>query len=749
MRTVAGDDDAQPTGTLADFTDKVTIEVADADDVLVDLTEFAVSLEYDESVDAIVAGATVVFRRLSGVDSLAPLMTASPPVALGRRIVVSIDPGSGTLREVFRGKIDDVDWPERFGDVTVVCRDQAGVIADTWIEEGREYGDTDGNVSLESVMQAVADDNLASPPTLYFPVATSAVVQHVEGDPPYGPTEQSTLDAERALAESIGWTIRYRNFDATANDWKWTVFEPSRTKTVPDHTFGVDDYWDVTTMQQSVVDIRNVVEVAFVGEGEVLDSVTVTDATSIAAYGRRYMKITEGSGSPVNTVALATALANAALSDLKDPDALLEIQCRYFWPGEIGVDLYRFTANETHFTDDQDLAVMAFRHRIAVGERPTTWILTRGKPSGGVLMWQRRRPTSLVSEFRVSNFREVARSETEVTFGWDLSGDVRELWVYTSTPTQPIATDPWAALTGVPTARLTGDTDEYTVTIPDAGQVTYGRLIPIGPHARIGNAWDFTAQGEGLDAIPQGVIAIPSGGTTVTPTAVLDGAPWVASYKWAESTSAFPSDATARAGTTANGRQVTIALSSALALGDSVYLTALPYVSTNAGGLEGSSVRIKATRHDFSATKTVYVTFNSFLAFPVSTYLATTGYLSNVGMPALYFESVYGDLLVPSGVTLTGISADLYLVVATSEQVTVSLERVGTDGTTTNIANVQAAGGGWTNETDTCSESTTGRRYRVFLQLGSATGGSPPADGAMRASVFSYTYSMPDSAKAI
>lgn len=582
MRTVAGGNAAQPTGSLTDFTGNVKIEVANASDALVDLTTYAVSLEYDQTTDEIVDGATVVFRRLEGVNSLAPLMTASPPVNLGRRIVISINAGSGTYKEIFRGKIDSVDWPERFGDVTVQCRDQAGVAADTWIETARQYGSTTG-VSLETVMQAVADNNLTTSYTLNFPAATSAVVQHVAGDPPYGPTEQSTLDALRALAESIGWTIRWRHFDASASDWKWTVFQPSRTKTVADHTFGTSTYWDVTTISQSIEDIRNAVTVEYTGAGEARSSVTVTDSVStggamtassttltvtagntfaatdvgksirvpgagaagvtlsttiatrvsatevtlaaaasttvsgksvewgsIAKYGRRFMKISEGSDSPVNNSTLATALANAALSDLKEPDAILEITCRYFWPGEVGVDLYTFTANNKHFSSDQTLAAMAFHHRIAVGEKPTTKILCRGKPSGGVLMWQRRAGSSDVPEIRVSNFREVARSETEVTVGWDVAGAIEEIWLYTSTPTQPVATDPWSVLTGVPTVRLTGATTSYVIPIPAPGLITYGRLVPIGPAAVRGTSWDFTIQGAAVSLIQRATIVSTS-----------------------------------------------------------------------------------------------------------------------------------------------------------------------------------------------------------------------------------------------
>lgn len=380
MRAIPGGGAAQPAIVIGALASWVLIEVEDHLGAFQDLTADAVSVEYDETTDEIVNDCTVMFRRREGVNSLAPLMTANPPLDLGRDIRVSVNVGGGTWRYVFYGTIDAIDWPERFGDVTVKARDQAGVIADTWIEEEIAYGSTAG-VDLETVMQSVATDHLASPPTIYVPVPTSALVT-----PAYAQQLESVLSAERTLAESIGWVIRWRYIDSLSA-WRWTLFAPERAKTTPDHTFGTTDYFDVTVMSQEIGDIRNVIEVVDATGA----SVTVEDSASITRYnGRRYMKITEASDSPINNDTLATALANAALSDLKDPDAIVEIAAPYFWPGEVGVDLYRFTANGKHFSADQDLAPMAFRHRLAIGERPETKILCRGKPSGGVLMWRRR-----------------------------------------------------------------------------------------------------------------------------------------------------------------------------------------------------------------------------------------------------------------------------------------------------------------------------------------------------------------------
>lgn len=95
----------------------------------------------------------------------------------------------------------------------------------------------------------------------------------------------------------------------------------------------------------------------------------------------------------------------------------------------------------------------------------------------------------------IRNFREIGRTETAVKFGWEISEGVEELWVFLSTPAQPAASDPWSLLTGVPLARLTGDSTDYTIPVPAAGYVTYGRLLPMGAVAVSGRAWEFTVQG--------------------------------------------------------------------------------------------------------------------------------------------------------------------------------------------------------------------------------------------------------------
>lgn len=450
MRTVASGQSAQP----GNVTPRVWI--ADSSDALVDRTTSGVIVEYDDpSADAPIGAATITFRRGEGASSLAPLMTVNPPIDLNRRVMVEVPVGGGVYKEVFRGAIDSVRWPERFGDLVIECRDQARNFADTRIETIRAYGSAAG-VALETVAQSVADDNLAVSPTIYVPTATGAVIVTAEGAEPYKPSE-SVYESVKHLADSIGWAARYRYIDSLS-DWRFTLFEPSRTKTVADHTFADTAYFDVSMMEQDIEDIRTIIAVEFTNPDGVRQTVQYPSEANAATdpavlrYGRRYAKISEASDSPIDNEAKALKLATAAYNDLSEPDAILEVRCPYFWPGEVGVDLYTFTANNVHFSSDQTLAPVSIRHRIAVGERAESRIVCRGAPTGGVLTWRKRaqppknplfhqdKPeTKLLQNFRA---RDSADGLSEV-ITWTNGAKVQEVWKAVRTFTGPFTSDMW------------------------------------------------------------------------------------------------------------------------------------------------------------------------------------------------------------------------------------------------------------------------------------------------------------------
>ena len=592
MRIVGGSEAAQPTSTLTDLTDVCRVQVANAAGVLTDLSAYVVSVEYDEATDELVNACTVVFRRYEGASSLAPLMTADPPIDVGRTIVISVNPGAGTHKEVFRGRIDVVDWPERFGYVTVQARDQAGAAADTWIEVERTYG-SEAGVALETVMQSVATDNLASAPTIYVPVATSAVVV---SPPLYAPFNESVLSSARTLAESIGWSIRWRYIDSPLSAWRWTLFEPSRSKAVADHTFGVADYFDVKTITVDTVDIRNVVAVEYTDSAGARQTVTVSNAASITKYGRLYMKISEASDSLIRTAAAATALANAALSDVAEPDALVEIACRYFWPGEIGVDLYTFTANNVHFSSNQTLAPVRFTHRIATGEVPITKILCRGKPSGGVLAWLKRAAAVPATDpFALVEWHRARRDPDTGLLHITARGDeaTTKLKLYTKTAEG----NAWAFQ-----AEVAARSGTFTPFAP-AANVLYYRILPLDARGGEGVAVeDVYREGE---AVP--LVSVTFSGSNEAIVTV-SGLPFDAEHFITVASNADPADPT-----TGVYDATIAAKSGTVATGVNIPQSAVAHVKVltrRQGGALSSITRVRA-KNIIGGTITASIAFNS------------------------------------------------------------------------------------------------------------------------------------------
>lgn len=153
-----------------------------------------------------------------------------------------------------------------------------------------------------------------------------------------------------------------------------------------DYTFADTDYFEFTQLALSREDVRNVWRIVFrdVSTGERSEYIT-QDTASIAKHGRRYAEATEDASSQVDSITEAALLGDSALSDTKDPDAILGVSMPYFWPAEVG-DYYTFSANGDSFDTDQTLAVVAAQHAFGP-DGARTQLTLRGKPSGGTMRW--------------------------------------------------------------------------------------------------------------------------------------------------------------------------------------------------------------------------------------------------------------------------------------------------------------------------------------------------------------------------
>jgi hypothetical protein len=201
----------------------------------------------------------------------------------------------------------------------------------------------------------------------------------------YNQRKIHVLEALRTLAIQIGWDVRY-HWQTTTASFELMFFQPDRAKSTPDHTFSQADYHKITKLAVKRYDVRNVIVVSYDDSTSgVRASVSVNNAASITKYGRRAMELALGSGDQIDTSTEANLLANAALSDLKEPTMDHGVSMPYFWPVQIG-DLYRWTANIVHYTSDQDLAVVSYKHK-TTDKVSSTVLMCRGTPAGGFKRW--------------------------------------------------------------------------------------------------------------------------------------------------------------------------------------------------------------------------------------------------------------------------------------------------------------------------------------------------------------------------
>ena len=358
------------------------------------------SVQISESVDDRYAVADLELRFRYWDNNASPYVTGSrweDYVNVGRRLIVyvaclpgGVPPTSANLTTyevlLFDGAISEFNLTDN-QTVNITARDRLGaVLADRWVEEDTEYG-TGGGRDLEDVIDDILGDWTDSPPTVITPVTPNWALTT------YNQEVTDVLDAIGKLVDQIGWDFRPRWYPSSSA-FRWHLTEPDRTATSGDETwtFEVRDIAGMSRAGVSLESIRNVIDIWYDGGSTGTDGapepskVTRQDASSIAAYGRRWMQVTEGSSSNIDSQAQAERMGDAILADLKDPSLDADVELALlFWPVEIG-DFYKFEPDGFRFGAAQYLAVTSYTHRIGAGEYTTSLSLT-GKPRGGRVRW--------------------------------------------------------------------------------------------------------------------------------------------------------------------------------------------------------------------------------------------------------------------------------------------------------------------------------------------------------------------------
>lgn len=466
-----------------------------------------------ENIDQAVPSAAVTLRR-EHRDPAGVLYSLSPTVSgslinrnaddeyarflkagRGLRVFMGWDSPDGAddypadYLEVFRGKIDEVDWKGDDGKVELTGRGLGAWLLDKQIEIERIYGDADG-IAMETVMQQILDDNESTrlgPVVLFVPVSPGVLIKEFKQE------RKSVLEAVRDLAFQIGWDVRYKWQDD--GSYRLTFYQPDRAKVDADWTLGPGNYFDVVQLKEGDADVRNkIVGITRSREGELIT--TEQDSVdSISEYDVRYMEFTEDDTSEIDTLGELASMVGAALADLQFPFANQEVENDWFPVAELG-DLGEWLANGKHYDTDQKMAVVQVRHEFNQTTR-RTFIQCRGSVIGGMNEWLRRGHSHVdditpaddegdASKIFLGNFREIERQPTFVRFGWQPSPAVAQIWVYERTQA-PSDVEPWpptaaqveaGALPVAPRRKLTGDTGDYLIEIPPDGQVTYVQFEP-------------------------------------------------------------------------------------------------------------------------------------------------------------------------------------------------------------------------------------------------------------------------------
>lgn len=397
MRAVSG-----PERTLlasGAFNIHMRVLVANGSDTLVDLSallgqDWILNVNIAESIDT--PTATLTFSVIAGQPPhvLHPLhggsganiddtLAYAPLLHPGRRVeveeaITAMGAAPVTWRKVFQGTIDKVDSQENGYAVSVEARDKSAVLIDTIISLERQFS-TSAGMPVETIIQQLADTYyLQGGVLLVTPVSPGWMIRK------YTQARVPLFEAMRALAQQIGWDIRYRWNASGVSELQF--YEPDRAKVVPDDTLPPAEYLTVESLSLGRESIRNHVKVIYKDavSGN-LGEVEVEDLASIAIFGRRYLEVKESAASNIDSASEATAMANAILSDLSQLLADQAVTSFSLWFYELH-DLLSFPTNSVHYDSTQAMAIVGIQRTWENGSGRIT-LQTRGKPAGAYRAW--------------------------------------------------------------------------------------------------------------------------------------------------------------------------------------------------------------------------------------------------------------------------------------------------------------------------------------------------------------------------
>lgn len=268
--------------------------------------------------------------------------------------------------------------------VSVQAKSKAKLLQDTLIETEQEYGSNDEDVSVESVMQAIIDNNLGpGVVSLYCPVPSQAYVR------PYVVKDKTVWDALQELAGKVGWFLGDR-WDPQTKQHRLTFMEPpiDKNASTADFRFSWTSDFYIQELDQTDRHYRNAIIVEYWDEELGRENTVEVSQELEPGMVRRAAKFGLGKTDLIRTEAEAIRFAKAALHDLSDDTTLSRVTMPLFPQ----LDTFHGVVinNPRVASEDLFFGVDTVRHTLDfVSEKFTTEFVGSGKVVGGREKWRR------------------------------------------------------------------------------------------------------------------------------------------------------------------------------------------------------------------------------------------------------------------------------------------------------------------------------------------------------------------------
>lgn len=313
-----------------------------------DTPDWLNAIQLHDDIDANAMSMSAELLRNAGTLSLAPLMELStinrdsnddyaPMLDLVRKWRTSVcvvshgDPVPtfpDDYHEIGKGYVDSIQVNDAKATIDVTGRGEEAAIIDTEITEVRTYslGSSD---DMETVIQAMLDDNMDDPPTLFVPVASSFIINE------YDQEVGNLMQAITAVAAIGGYALRYRYDTDGVN--KLTLFLPNREaeEGEEDWSIGPEEYLRIPLNKLDIAGVRNYVTLNFynaaTGEYDTVTSPVLGTSQSIATYRKRPITIDLSENSQVVEESRAQGMADAVCADLEFPKLQQQIESFGLW----------------------------------------------------------------------------------------------------------------------------------------------------------------------------------------------------------------------------------------------------------------------------------------------------------------------------------------------------------------------------------------------------------------------------------